>query len=54
MQKLKAQSGGEIGEQLKGIMEKGRHDPSVRAPEGGFWNGGEEGAKEIGRIGKTD
>lgn len=37
-----------------GADGKGKGKADVTALRGGFWNGGEEGAREIGRIGKTE
>ena len=50
VQKQKARTEGGVREELTRLGKRDYKDESLR---GGFWNGGEEGAREIGRAIKT-
>ena len=49
VQKMSARHSDQTGVELEKL--KSRHHESLT---GGFWNGGEEGAREIGRMGKVE
>jgi hypothetical protein len=50
VQRLHDQRGGQGGAGIK--REKKRYD--VKELSGGFWNGGEEGAREVTRVRKSE
>jgi len=49
--RLRANNHGAVDQEL-GQVSKRQYDPSKL--RGGFWNGGEEGAREIGRVVKAE
>jgi len=54
IQKLRAKSHGVRGE-IDGLKKRdGNGNENGEGLRGGFWNGGEEGAREIGRAVKLD
>ena len=51
VQKLRAQGDKGLKERLDNLEKRGRGEEGLR---GGFWNGGEEGARQIGRVIKAE
>jgi hypothetical protein len=51
VQKLRAKSDSGLQAKLEGLEKRSMGGEGLR---GGFWNGGEEGGREIGRVVKTE
>lgn len=53
VQKLKAKNDQGLKEKLNSLEKRGKGEEAGEL-RGGFWNGGEEGAREIGRVIKAE
>lgn len=54
VQKLKAKNDEGLKEKLSSLEKRGGNQDADADLRGGFWNGGEEGAREIGRVIKAE